>query len=173
FLAGAAFLVVAAFLAGAFLAAGAFFVASLRTIVTYFFFLFGLSAAFRVELGENRSAVDAAIFPGSPVCGLRPVRAARFEVLQEPNPGQATFSPFLALLTTASKNAPIVRSASALVTPAAFATPSISSALVAICPLSFPVLVAGVGARRLLCRWIRAAAVGDDTATSADSQAAF
>src|SRR6056297_2365636 len=95
-------------------------------------FFFGLSAAFSVELGLNFIAVEAAIFTGAPVCGLRPVRALRLVVLNEPKPGQATFSPFLVASTTWSKNAPRVRSASALETPAASATASISSALVAI-----------------------------------------
>ena len=59
-----------------------------------------LGDACRVALGEKRSAVDAAIFTGSPVCGLRPVRAARLDVLNDPNPGHATLSPFFALATT-------------------------------------------------------------------------
>ena len=58
-------------------------------------FLFGLSAVLRVELGVNFIAVEAAIFTGAPVCGLRPVRAARLVVLNEPKPGHATLSPFL------------------------------------------------------------------------------
>ncbi len=48
----------------------------------------------------NFIAVEAAIFTGAPVCGLRPVRAARLVVLNEPKPGQATLSPFLVAFVT-------------------------------------------------------------------------
>ena len=58
------------------------------------------------------------------------LRAFDFEVLNEPKPGHATLSPFFAALVTVSKKAPMVFSASVLVTPAALATASISSALV-------------------------------------------
>ena len=88
-----------------------------------------------MALDVNFIAVEAAIFTVSPVCGLRPVRAARLVVLNEPKPGQATLSPFFVALVTWSKNAPRVRSASAFDTSADFATASISSALV-MCPLS-------------------------------------
>ena len=67
--------------------------------MTYFFFL-GLSAAFSVALDVNFMAVEAAILTASPVCGLRPVRAARLDVLKDPNPGQAIFSPFFVFATT-------------------------------------------------------------------------
>ena len=83
-----------------------------------------------VRMEVNFMRVDAAIFTGAPVCGLRPVRALLFEVLNEPKPGHATLSPFFAALVTVSKKAPMVFSASVLVTPAALATASISSALV-------------------------------------------
>ena len=58
------------------------------------------------------------------------MRAFRFEVLNEPKPGQATLSPFIADETTRSKNSEIVRSASAFDTPAFCDTASINSALV-------------------------------------------
>lgn len=58
------------------------------------------------------------------------MRAFRFEVLNEPKPGQATLSPFIADETTRSKNSAIVRSASAFDTPAFCDTASINSALV-------------------------------------------
>jgi len=83
-----------------------------------------------VELEENFIAVDAGTVTGAPVCGLRPVRALRLVVLNEPKPGHATFSPFVVVETTTSKNAATVRSASALVTFAFSATASMSSALV-------------------------------------------
>ena len=51
-------------------------------------------------------------------------------VLNEPKPGHATLSPFLACETTTSKNASTVRSASAFEVPAFSATASINSALV-------------------------------------------
>jgi hypothetical protein len=54
----------------------------------------------------------------------------RLEVLNEPKPGHATFSPLIAEATTSSKNAPIVFSASALETPAFSDTASMSSAFV-------------------------------------------
>jgi len=57
------------------------------------------------------------------------MRAFRFEVLNEPKPGQATLSPFIADETTRSKNSAIVRSASALDTPAFCDTASINSAV--------------------------------------------
>ena len=47
----------------------------------------------------NFIAVEAAIFTGAPVCGLRPVRAGRLVVLNEPKPGHATLSPFLVVST--------------------------------------------------------------------------
>src|SRR5690606_19913614 len=94
------------------------------------------SADFSVELAENLRAFDALILTGSPVCGLRPVRAARFVTLNEPKPGHETLSPFLAVLTTVSNRAATVRSASALDTPACEATASMSSALVIELPLS-------------------------------------
>ena len=126
FLAGA--FLAAAFLAGAFFAA-AFFAAAFFAAIGVLYF-FPLSVDFRVELAVNFIAVEAAIFTGAPVCGLRPVRAGRLVVLNEPKPGHATLSPFLVVATTVSKKAPIVRSASALDTPAASATASMSSALV-------------------------------------------
>ena len=122
---GAAFFA-AAFLAGAFFAAflgAAFFTA----IVTQ---LSQLRVDFNVEEALNFMAFDALICTGSPVRGLRPVRAGRLVTLNAPNPGQATLSPCFAPATTVSKNAPIVRSASAFDTLAALATASMSSDLV-------------------------------------------
>ena len=57
-------------------------------------FFFGFSSALSVLLEVNFIRVEAAMFTGSPVCGLRPVRAADFEVLNEPKPGHAIFSSF-------------------------------------------------------------------------------
>ena len=59
--------------------------------------------------GLDTGTVDAAIFPLSPVYGLRPVRAGRFLVPKVPNPGIRASSPFaracpmtLSTLSTAS-----------------------------------------------------------------------
>ena len=124
FLAGAFF--TAAFLAGAFFAAflGAAFFTAIDTQLSQ------LRVDFNVEEALNFMAFDALICTGSPVRGLRPVRAGRLVTLNAPNPGQATLSPFFAPATTVSKNAPIVRSASAFDTLAALATASMSSDLV-------------------------------------------
>jgi len=73
-----------------------------------------------VELEENFIAVDAGTVTGAPVCGLRPVRALRLVVLNEPKPGHATFSPFVVVETTTSKNAANVTKADAERTVAAF-----------------------------------------------------
>jgi len=69
------------------------------------YYLFGFSAALSVELGLNFIAVEAAIWTGSPVRGLRPVRAWRLDVENEPKPGHDTLSPFDAESTTRSTNA--------------------------------------------------------------------
>ena len=122
---GAAFFA-AAFLAGAFFAAflgTAFFTAIINQLSQ-------LRVDFNVEEALNFMAFDALICTGSPVRGLRPVRAGRLVTLNAPKPGHATLSPFFAPATTVSKNAPIVRSASAFETLAALATASMSSDLV-------------------------------------------
>jgi hypothetical protein len=84
------------------------------------------------ELWLNFIAVDAGTLTVAPVCGLRPVRALRRTVENEPKPGHATFSPSFVLAISTSKNAPSVRSVSALPRPAFAETSSISSALVVI-----------------------------------------
>jgi ABC-type methionine transport system permease subunit len=78
----------------------------------------------------NFIAVEAGTVTAAPVCGLRPVRALRAVVLNEPKPGHATFSPFIVEATTRSKKAVRVRSASAFVHSAAFDISSMSSAFV-------------------------------------------
>ena len=115
----AAFLAVLRFFAGAFLAAFLrFFAAMIFSLFRYCYLRFGFNSLFSVELEVNFIAIEAGTWTGAPVCGLRPVRALRLDVLNEPKPGHATFSPFLAEATTSSKNEPIVRSASAFDTPA-------------------------------------------------------
>ena len=113
-------------MAGAFFAAflgAAFFTAIVNQLSQ-------LRVDFNVEEALNFIAFDALICTGSPVRGLRPVRAGRLVTLNAPKPGQATLSPLFAPATTVSKNAPIVRSASAFETLAALATASMSSDLV-------------------------------------------
>jgi len=65
---------------------------------------------------------EALIATGSPVCGLRPVRAARSECEKAPKPGQLTLSAFFTALVTTDANASMTLSASAFETPAASAT---------------------------------------------------
>ena len=59
-----------------------------------------LSVALRVDEALNFIAVEAGICTVAPVCGLRPSRAERWVVLNEPKPGQATLSPPFAASTT-------------------------------------------------------------------------
>ncbi|CAN5188815.1 hypothetical protein BH18ACT4_BH18ACT4_14840 [soil metagenome] len=117
--AAAAFFVGAAFFEAACLAAD--FLAAARR---------AFRLALRVDDGENLIAVEAAIFTGSPVWGLRPVRAVRWEELNDPKPGQPTLSPLFADEVTIPKKASSTFSASALETAAASETFSSSSALV-------------------------------------------
>ena len=58
------------------------------------YFFFGFTAAFKVAPAENFGDLDAAILIASPVAGLRPLRAARLETENVPNPVMATVSPF-------------------------------------------------------------------------------
>jgi hypothetical protein len=88
-----------------------------------------LSACFNVDDALNFIAVDAGTLIDSPVRGLRPVRAARWVVLNEPKPGHATLSPDLADDVTMSKKELSTRSASPFETPALPATLSKSSLL--------------------------------------------
>ena len=97
----AAFLAVLRFFAGAFLAAFLrFFAAMIFSLFRYCYLRFGFNSLFSVELEVNFIAIEAGTWTGAPVCGLRPVRALRLDVLNEPKPGHATFSPFLAEATT-------------------------------------------------------------------------
>jgi len=62
----------------------------------YFFFLF--TASLNDLPAENFTVVAAAILISSPVCGLRPVRAARLPVEKEPKPTSCTVSPLVTAL---------------------------------------------------------------------------
>lgn len=100
----------------------------LRYCVWYY--RFGFSAAFSVLLGLNFIVVEAAICTGSPVRGLRPVRAWRCDVENEPKPGHDTLSPLFAASTTWSTNAEMTASACADETPVFAATAARRSAFV-------------------------------------------
>jgi hypothetical protein len=120
------------FLAGFFAAlrffAMVFSLDCLRYCVWYY--RFGFSAAFSVLLGLNFIVVEAAIWTGSPVRGLRPVRAWRCDVENEPKPGHDTLSPLFAASTTRSTNAEMTASACADETPVFAATAARRSAFV-------------------------------------------
>src|SRR5262245_54946381 len=75
----------------------------------YFFY----SGSFSAADGTKRTVLDAGIFIGSPVFGLRPVRAARFATLKEPKPTICTAfflaTPFAMHSSTASTASPAAR----------------------------------------------------------------
>src|SRR5579871_2176809 len=71
----------------------------------------------------------------SPVDGLRPWRACRFDAEKEPNPGHVTLSPCLRAVATVSKRAPTTRSAVAWSAPDRSATAATNSAFVMGTPL--------------------------------------
>ena len=87
------------------------------------------TADLKAAPAENFTPFDAAIWTGSPVRGLRPVRAARDERENEPKPGSVTLSSFATAPCTASMSAFNARSASALLSPAPSAMLSTSSDL--------------------------------------------
>ena len=60
-------------------------------------------ASFNALPDTNAGTLDAAILISAPVCGLRPVRAARAFTLNVPKPINCTGSPFLRLAVIASK----------------------------------------------------------------------
>src|SRR5512143_1300787 len=77
----------------------------------------------------KRGTVDAEILISAPVCGLRPVRAARLDDLKVPKPTRVTESPFATALTTASRIASRALPAAALLMSASDAATSINSDL--------------------------------------------
>ena len=87
------------------------------------------TADLKAAPAENFTPFDAAIWTGSPVRGLRPVRAARDDRENEPKPGRVTLSSFATAPCTASMSAFNARSASALLSPAPSAMLSTSSDL--------------------------------------------
>jgi hypothetical protein len=86
-------------------------------------------ADLKAEAGANRTLFDAAIFTGAPVCGFRPVRAARDVGVKVPNPKIDTLSPDLVSVITESMKATTAPSALRLSSPALSATESTSSDL--------------------------------------------
>src|SRR5207237_9463918 len=64
--------------------------------------------------GVNRGTVRAGTFTGSPVCGLRAMRAFRLETLNVPNPGKRTRSPFLRVFVNSPVTPSTVRPPPAL-----------------------------------------------------------
>src|SRR5947199_311711 len=116
FLAGA---LAAAFLPPAFLAGAADFLAPPLVF----------SADLKAAAGAKRTPLDAAIFTGAPVCGLRPVRAARDVGLKVPNPKMLTRLPALVSAITASRNTETADSACFFSSPVLLATSSTNSDL--------------------------------------------
>ena len=60
-------------------------------------------ASFNALPDTKAGTLDAAILISAPVCGLRPVRAARLFTLNVPKPINCTASPFFKLPVIASK----------------------------------------------------------------------
>ena len=86
-----------------------------------------LTASFRPLPALNLGWVDALIVIGSPVRGLRPVDALRFDTEKVPNPTMRTSSPFFKAPPITSKTASTALLASPLLSPAVSATALISS----------------------------------------------
>jgi hypothetical protein len=78
---------------------------------------------------RNFATFLAGILISVPVCGLRPVRAARLVTVNVPNPTNATRSPFLSALVAELMNASSARDAAALVSFDSLAIALIKSAL--------------------------------------------
>src|SRR5512135_2623015 len=93
------------------------------------------TAALKPAPAVKRGTVVAAILISLPVCGLRPVRAARLADLKVPKPTRVTESPLETALTTASRMASSARPAAALLMSASAAATSINSDLFMDSPL--------------------------------------
>jgi hypothetical protein len=102
-----------------------------RSADAYFFLAAFLpaTAALKVAPAVKRGTVVAAILSSLPVCGLRPIRAARFDDLKLPKPTRVTGSPLETDLTMAAMTADSAFSAAALLISASLAVISISSDL--------------------------------------------
>lgn len=77
----------------------------------------------------KRATFLALILITSPVCGLRPLRAARLETEKVPKPTSVTLSPFFKVLVTASTKASMAVFACVFVMPDSSAICAINSAL--------------------------------------------
>ncbi len=77
----------------------------------------------------NFTVFAAGIWISAPVAGLRPTRAARAPVENEPNPISCTVSPFVTAAVMVAISASSVSAAAALVAPVFAATASTSSYL--------------------------------------------
>src|SRR5690606_20009916 len=77
-----------------------------------------------LEPALNAGALLAAIWSSAPVCGLRPVRAARSRTSKVPKPGNETLLPLASSAPMASRTALTTLSAAACVMPASRATAS-------------------------------------------------
>jgi hypothetical protein len=95
------------------------------SVDNYYLLTVSLSALPAVKAG----ALRAAILSSLPVCGLRPVRAARCDTLNVPKPIKVTESPFLSEEVIAATVASIARPADAFERSADLATASINSDL--------------------------------------------
>ena len=90
------------------------------------------AAFFNCAAGLNFKTLDALILIASPVCGLRPLRAFRFEIVKEPNVPTVNLPSFFEAFRPASispKTRATVRPAAAFESLPFFATRSINAAL--------------------------------------------
>jgi hypothetical protein len=93
-----------------------------------------LTTPFSVLLAEKRTDLDAAIFTGAPVCGLRPTRAPRCVGLKLPNPTTDTRRPARNSLMTQYSNALTASSESRFVNVVVLLIASIRPDLFTRCP---------------------------------------
>src|SRR5690606_19639066 len=100
-------------------------------IYIYFFFLAGavFTEASKSAPALNFTTFLAAIAIAFPVCGFLPSLASLLETDQEPNPTNATFSPFFKVSDTFFKNDSKALLAATFVIPASAAIASIKSVL--------------------------------------------
>lgn len=96
-----------------------------------------LTASFKALPGLNRGTLAALILIVLPVCGLRPVRAARLVILNVPNPIRDTGCFFLRLAVMACSAPLTARVAAVLERSADLATASMRSCLFTVVFLSF------------------------------------
>src|SRR5512139_1608046 len=102
-----------------------------RLLPDYFFLAAFLpaTAVLKPAPAVKRGTVEAATLITAPVCGLRPVRAARLDDLKVPKPTRVTVSPLATALTTAARIASSAFPADALLMSASAAAASINSDL--------------------------------------------